>query len=79
MIEIFEKKNQKLPFKLFVFGSGSREKKIQELSQTHKNIHFFGRQNLKTIKRYVENCQYCLMPSECLESFGLSALNALQR
>ncbi len=79
MIEIFEKKNQELPFELFVFGSGSREQKIQELSQTHKNIHFFWRKNIEIIKRYVENCRYCLMPSECLESFGLSALNAMKR
>ncbi len=79
MIEMFEKKWEKLPFELFVFGSGRREQKIQELAYTHKNIHFFGRKSLETIKRYVENCQYSLMPSECLESFGLSALTAIKR
>ncbi len=79
MIELFEKKNQKIPFELFIFGSGSRESKIQELTNRHKNIHFFWRQSRETIKRYVNNCQYCLMPSECLESFWLSALSALQR
>jgi len=79
MIEIFEKNEQKLPFELFVFGAGSREKKIQELAEKHTNIHFFWRQDIPTIKRYIDNCQYGLMPSECLESFGLSALNALQR
>ena len=79
MIEIFRKNWQELPFNLFVFGSGSGEKKIQELANKDKNIHFFGRQNLATIKRYVENCTYCLMPSECLESFGLSALTAMKR
>lgn len=79
MIEMFEKKNQEIPFELFVFWSGSREKKIEELASKHTNIHFFGRQSRETIKRYVENCQYCLMPSECLETFGLSALSAIQR
>ncbi len=79
MIEMFGKNAQELPFELFVFGSGSRERKIEELAYTHKNIHFFGRQNLETIKRYISNCQYSLMPSECLESFGLSALTAIQR
>ena len=79
MIEMFGKNWKKLPFELFVFGSGSRQNKIQELADIHKNIHFFGRQSRETIKRYIENCQYCLMPSECLESFGLSALTAIQR
>lgn len=79
LIEQYEEIWEEVPFSLFVFGSGSREKKIQELSAKHPNIHFFWRQDITTIKRYIPNCQYCLIPSECLESFGLSALNALQR
>lgn len=79
MIELFKKNKQELPFELFVFGSGSREVKIQELASKDTNIHFFWRQSLATIKRYVENYNYCLMPSECLETFGLSALNAIKR
>jgi len=78
MIEIFGKKNKELPVELFIFGSGSREKKIQELASRYPQIHFFWRQNLETIKRYVVNCKYCLIPSECLETFGLSALTAIQ-
>lgn len=77
MIEMFGEKE--LPFALFIFGAGTREQKIQELAQKHTNIHFFWRKDRATIKRYVENCQYCLIPSECLETFGLSALTALQR
>lgn len=79
LIELYEETEEDVPFELFVFGSGSREKKIQELATKHPNIHFFWRQDIPTIKRYVSNCQYALIPSECLESFGLSALNALQR
>ncbi len=78
MIELFQETGEKMPFNLFVFGSGSREKKIQKLAENNTNIHFFWWQDIMTIKRYVNNCQYCLIPSECLESFGLSALNALQ-
>ena len=78
MIESFGKKDKELPFQLFIFGSGSRERRIQELTQKYKNIHFFWRQNIETIKRYVENCKYCLIPSECLETFGLSALTAIK-
>ena len=77
MIEMYKEK--KLPFNLFIFGSGSREQKIEDLAQKHTNIHFFWRKSRETIKRYVKNCQYCLLPSECLETFGLSALTALQR
>ncbi|MCX6824505.1 MAG: glycosyltransferase [candidate division SR1 bacterium] len=76
MIEMY--KGKELPFELFIFGSGSRESKIQELASKNTNIHFFGRQSLETIKRYIENCDYCLIPSECLETFGLSALTAIK-
>lgn len=79
MILKFEENWQALPFELFIFGAGSGEAKIQELASKHKQIHFFWRKDLATIKRYVENCNYCLMPSECLESFWLSALNAMKR
>ena len=78
MIEMFMKNWKELPFELFVFGSWSGEKRIQTLANENKNIHFFWRQSLDTIKRYRTNCNYCLMPSECLESFGLSALTAIQ-
>ncbi|EKD25370.1 MAG: hypothetical protein ACD_80C00078G0004 [uncultured bacterium (gcode 4)] len=79
MILKFEENSQELPFQIFIFWEGSGETKIQELASKHKQIHFFWRQNLTTIKRYIENCNYCLMPSECLESFWLSALNAIKR
>lgn len=79
MIELFDKEKRVIAFELFIFWSGSGQKRIQELAETHPNIHFFWRQSIENIKRYVENCNYCLMPSECLESFGLSALNAMKR
>lgn len=79
MIEMFEKNKQELPCALFIFGSGSGEKRIQELASKNSNIHYFWRKDLTTIKRYIVNCDYCLMPSECLETFGLSALNAMKR
>lgn len=68
-----------LPFSLFVFGSGSYEKELLELSAKCKNIHFFWWKTLPEIKRYVENCEYCLMPSTFLETFWLTALTAISR
>lgn len=41
LIELYEETEEDVPFELFVFGSGSREKKIQELATKHPNIHFF--------------------------------------
>ncbi|MDD3262300.1 MAG: glycosyltransferase [Candidatus Absconditabacteria bacterium] len=66
-----------LPFSLFVFGAGSYEEELKELAEKSKNIHFFGWKTLPEIKRYVENCDYCLMPSTFLETFGLTALTAI--
>ena len=78
MIELFGEKNKELPFQIFIFGTWSRKNKIQELAQKYNNIHFFWRQSLETIKRYIPNCNYCLIPSECLETFWLSALTAIK-
>ncbi|HCB51668.1 TPA: hypothetical protein DEP21_03790 [Patescibacteria group bacterium] len=76
MVRLFAKEG-KIPFELFIFGSGSLESEILELTATYKEIHFFGWKSREEIQRYVQNCQYCLMPSTFLETFGLSALTAL--
>jgi glycosyltransferase involved in cell wall biosynthesis len=51
---------------------GSLEKELLPL--VGKNVHYFGWQPHEKIKSYLENIDYCLMPSEFLETFGLSAL-----
>jgi len=79
MILRFGEDGDELPFELFVFGAWSYEKEIQELAHRYKTIHFFGRQDLETIRRYTSNCNFLLMPSTCLESFGLIALTGLAR
>jgi glycosyltransferase involved in cell wall biosynthesis len=71
------KGNENCP-EFFIFGAGSLEKELLPLTK-QKNVHYFGWQPLKKIKQYLENINYCLMPSEFLETFGLSALNALSR
>lgn len=78
MILKFWKESNELPFQLFVFGSGSYEKTIQQLAHKYKTIHFFGRQSRETIRRYVSNCNFVLAPTTCLETFGLVALSALE-
>lgn len=79
MILKFWKDSNELPFQLFVFGSWSYEKEIQQLAYKYKTIHYFWRQPRETIRRYVSNCNFVLAPSTCLESFGLVALTALER
>lgn len=66
-------------FELYIFGSGSLEKELLDLQKEKKNIHFFGRKPLSEVERYLGNINYCLMPSMCLETFGLSAVNVLGR
>lgn len=70
--------NKELPFELYVFGTGSYEKKLLTLAQQFKEIHFFGRKPLSEVERYLDNIDYCLMPSRFLETFGLSAINVLK-
>ena len=52
----------------FVFGTGSLEGELLSLTK-QKNVHYFGWQPLEKIKYYLENIDYCLMPSEFLETF----------
>ncbi len=77
VLKLFIKNNWTIPFQFYVFGKWKYESELLELWQTHKEIHFFGRQPLETIKKYQENYDFCLMPSSFLETFWLSALNAL--
>jgi hypothetical protein len=78
MIRMFLYRGE-LPFSLFIFGAGSYEEELLELANTCKDIHFFGWKTLPEIQRYVENCEYCLMPSTFLETFWLTALTAISR
>ena len=63
---------------LVVAKNNNAHEKLSELFKVHdKNVHYFGRKPLDEIKKYLPNIDYCLMPSEFLETFWLSALNAL--
>jgi len=45
--------DSELPFELFVFGDGTYADELKNLTTKHKEIHYFGWQNLETIKRYI--------------------------
>jgi len=77
MIQKFGWNKKDIPFDVFVFGTGEYGSQILDLSEKYESVHYFGFQPLATIVRYVPSCQYCLMPSVFLETFGLSAVNAL--
>jgi len=68
-----------LPFNLFIFWSWDYEDELLELLEKSKNIHFLWWKTLPEIQRYVNNCDYCLMPSTFLETFWLTALTAISR
>ena len=75
VLAIEELNKKKVDFEIFIFWKWSLE---SELLKVHdKNIHFFWWKPLDEIKKYLPNIDYCLMPSEFLETFWLSALNAL--
>jgi len=81
MLEYFaDKETNTLPFVFHVFGKGSYEKQLFNLAQRYpEHIIYYGFQSLDTIKKTAEQCDYCLMPSVFLETFWLSAVNALAR
>lgn len=67
-----------LPFDVYIFWDGSYHDELLELQSRYQNIHFFWWKTLQEVERYLENIDYCIMPSLCIETFGLSALNVLQ-
>ena len=77
VLAVKELNRRKVNFEIFIFWKWSLESRLFEVHD--KNVHFFGRKPLDEIKKYLPNMDYCLMPSEFLETFGLSALNALSR
>ena len=77
VLAIKELNKRKVDFEIFIFWKWSLESQLFEVHD--KNVHYFGWKPLDEIKKYLANIDYCLMPSEFLETFGLSALNALSR
>ena len=77
MLNWFIKKYWTIPFSFYVFWKWKYTQELMNLWQKYSSIHFFGRQPLENIKRYHENCDFCLVPSTFLETFWLTALNSL--
>ena len=75
LIAIKELNKKKVDFEIFIFWKWSFESDLLKIHE--KNIHYFWWKPLDEIKKYLPNIDYCLMPSEFLETFWLSALNAL--
>jgi glycosyltransferase involved in cell wall biosynthesis len=70
---------KELPFDIYIFWTGSYEKKVLDLANCSSHIHFFWWKPLSEVERYLVNIDYCLMPSRFLETFWLSAINVLRR
>ena len=77
MLNMFIQKHWRIPFSLYVFWKWKYTQELMDLGQKYSSIHFFGRQPLENIRRYHENCDFCLVPSTFLETFWLTALNSL--
>ena len=70
--------DKELPFDIYIFWTGSFENWLLELSHRFKEVHFFWWKPLSVVERYLDNIDYCLMPSRFLETFWLSAINVLK-
>lgn len=57
-----------------IFGTGSLEHQIRELSKQYSQIKLHGRATRDQIKPVAQAWDYCLCPSQLLESFGMTAL-----
>lgn len=77
VLQKFIKNYWDIPFSFYVFWKGKYVPQLLDIAEKYSSVHFFGWQSLDTIKRYKDNCHYCLMPSMFLETFWLTALNAL--
>ena len=77
VLALKELNKRKVDYEIFIFWKWSLESQLFEVHD--KNVHYFGWKTLDEIKKYLPNIDYCLMPSEFLETFWLSALNALSR
>ena len=77
MLNMFIKKHWRIPFSFYVFWKWKYTQELMDLGQKYSSIHYFGWQPLEKIKRYHENCNFCLVPSTFLETFWLTALNSL--
>lgn len=77
ILAIKELNKKQINFEIFIFWKWSLESDLLEIEEN--NVHYFGWQPLERIQQYLANIDYCVMPSEFLETFWLSALNALSR
>lgn len=60
-----------------VFGAGTFSPLFTDLAQRYSFCHYHGHQPKKTVRKIREQAHVTLMPSRFLETFGLSALDAL--
>lgn len=75
VLAIKELNRKKVDFEIYIFWKWNLESQLFDVHD--KNVHYFWWKTLDEIKKYLPNIDYCLMPSEFLETFWLSALNAL--
>lgn len=62
---------------LHICGTGQEEKKVQEIADSNAHIIYHGWVWKETIRELIIASDYMVMPSIFLETFGLTALEAL--
>ena len=65
---------------LDVYGTGKFSEACKALAELlPENVAFHGWTDQKAIMQKLSEVDYCLMPSRVIETFGLSALEALRQ
>ena len=63
---------------LHIYGTGAYRDNIERLAQEYpKNIFYYGWQKKNTILNQWKEMDYFIMPSQFLETFGLTACESL--
>ncbi|USN55943.1 MAG: glycosyltransferase [Candidatus Peribacteria bacterium] len=64
-------------YELHIYGDGVLRKQVEEAAQHYANIYYYGHVPKQEVFAFRATCQYTLMPSTFLETFGLVALDSL--
>lgn len=77
ILYILDKYKNNKYINFYIFWKWDLEKNLKKINA--KNIKYLWWQNIETINKYLEKSHYTLMPSKFLETFGLSALESINK
>lgn len=76
-IETLLEAASKLPYDLYVIGTGELETTVREKYKNYKHIHFIGHQSKDTCLSYLQQSLFSVVASECYDNNPLSVIESL--